>query len=214
MADVLSIELLVRQRARELGLAPTGLIRRAGYANVSKGLRRLSELHQGNFDSSRGLIGKLPSALQLPPDDVRRAVEDSRRQRTEAKEARWRSAFVPHALVLTECARPHPLHIAAVIGIDELKRVDFTPGSRPVSYIQQALDGLQEKLMRWGGGQLPCFGKHTGIIVNYTPDCAVRFDLNASAIENFDAAHRLGEATLSISGRKLSATALRTVLSK
>ncbi len=74
MADVLQIEILVRERSNELGLGPTDLIRRAGYANVSKGLRRLSELYQGNFGSSRGLIGKLPAALEVSPDEVGKAV--------------------------------------------------------------------------------------------------------------------------------------------
>ncbi len=214
MAKVLPIETLVRQRARELGLGPTELIRRAGYSNVSKGLRRLGELYQGNFDSSRGLAGKLPSALELSPDDVWKAVRQSRRQIAEAEEARWRSAFVPHATILTERARPHPLHIAAIIGIGELKRVDFTPGSRPVTYVQQALDGLQQKLKRWGHGQLPCFGKPVEIIINYTPDWAVRFDLDGKGIESFDAAYRLGEATLSISGRNVSAAELQSVLAE
>ena len=63
MSDVLPIETLVRQRARELELRPTELIRRAGYTSVSKGLRRLEELSGGEFEPSRGLIGKLPHAL-------------------------------------------------------------------------------------------------------------------------------------------------------
>jgi hypothetical protein len=213
MADVLPIEILVRERTTELGLGSTELIRRAGYANVSKGLRRLSELYQGNFDSSRGLVGKLPVALELSPDDVWKAVQQSRRQMAEAEESRWRAAFSPHAVILTERMRPQPHFIAAMIGIAELKRVDFTPGSAPVTYIQQALDGVQHKLKRWGRGQLPCFGRATWIIVNYTPDWAVRFDLNGRAVESFDRAYRLGEATLSIRGRNFSPSELRSVLS-
>ena len=214
MADVLPIEILVRERGNKLGLGPADLLRRAGYKNVSKGLRRLSELYQGNFDSSRGLIGKLPAALELSADDVRQAVQESRRQIAEAEEKRWRSAFVPHAVILTERMRPQPLFIAAMIGIAELKRVDFTPGSAPVTYLRQALNGVEQKLKRWGHGQLPCFGKPTGIIINYTPDWAVRFDLNGQAIETFDQAHRLGEATLSIRGRKFSALQLQSVLAQ
>jgi len=120
---------------------------------------------------------------------------------------------VPHAIMLTERVRPHPLYIAAMIGIAELKRVDFTPGSAPVTYLRQALNGVEQKLKRWGHSQLPCFGKPTGIIINYTPDWAVRFDLNGEAIESFDAAYRLGEATLSIRGRNFSPSELRSVLS-
>ncbi len=208
MSGILPIETLIRERAAELGLGPTELVRRAGYKNVSKGLRRLSELYEGEFEASRGLIAGLPHVLGQSADDVQKAVQASRRQIAEAEEARWRAAFVPHAVILTERSRPQGLFIAVMIGISELKRVDFTPGSSPVTYVQQALDGVQQKLKRWCRDQLPCFGKPVGIIVNYTPDWAVRFDLKGQAVDSFDLAYRLGEATLSIGGRALSRTEL------
>jgi hypothetical protein len=62
----LAIEVFVRNRLNDLGLAPTDLVRRAGYKNVAKGLRRLDELYAGNFESAHGLIERLPSALELP----------------------------------------------------------------------------------------------------------------------------------------------------
>ena len=198
MSCTLPIETLIHERAAELGLRPAELVGRAGYKNISKGLRRLSELYQGNFDSSRGLIRLLPYALELSPDDVRKAVRQSRRQIAEAEEARWRAAFLPHAIILTERTRPHPLHIAAMIGIGELKRVDFKPGSSPLTYVRQASYGVQQKLQHWGHGQLPCFGRPIGIIINYTPDSSVKFDLNGKAIESFETAYCLGKATLCI----------------
>ena len=210
MSDTLPIETLIRKRAAKLGLGGTELVRRAGYKNVSKGLRRLSELYGGEFEASRGLIAGLPHVLGQSADDVQKAVQASRRQIAEAEEARWRAAFVPHAVILTERTRPQGLFIAAMIGISELKRVDFTLGSAPVTYIQQAVDGVQQKLKRWGRGQLPCFGRPTGIIVNYTPDWAVRFDLRGQSVESFDTAHRLGEATLSMKGRACSTAELQS----
>jgi hypothetical protein len=209
MSETLPIETLIRERAAELGLGPTELIRRAGYKNVSKGLRRLTELYQGDFEASRGLISLMPDVLRLSAADVQNEVQNSRRQIAEAEEAKWRAAFAPHAVILTERARPHGLFIVAMIGISELKRLDFALGSYPVTYVQQALDGVQRKMKRWGRGQLPYFGRPDGIIINYTPDWAVRFDLNGKAVESFDAAYRLGEATLSVRGRALSAGELR-----
>ena len=198
MSETLPIETLIRERAAELGLGPTELVRRAGYKNVSKGLRRLSELYEGEFEASRGLIAGLPHVLGQSADDVQKAVQASRRQIAEAEEARWRAAFLPHAIILTERTRPHPLHIAAMIGIGELKRVDFKPGSSPITYVRQASYGVQQKLHHWGHGQLPCFGRPIGIIINYTPDSSVKFDLNGKAIESFETAYCLGKATLAI----------------
>jgi hypothetical protein len=86
--------------------------------------------------------------------------DNSRRQIAEANEAAWRDAFKPHAVILTERLIPQPLLIAAIVGGDRLKCVDFEPDSNPVTLIDQALDALREKLQRWNG-HIPCFRKPT-----------------------------------------------------
>jgi hypothetical protein len=86
--------------------------------------------------------------------------DNSRRQIAEANEAAWRDASKPHAVFLTERLIPQPLNIAAIVGGDRLKCVDFEPDSNPVTLIDQALDALREKLQRWNG-HIPCFGKPT-----------------------------------------------------
>ena len=47
---------------------------------------------------------------------------------------------------------------------------------------------------------LPTFGRPVGVIVNYTPDNAVRFDLSGQPIEVLDHAHRIGEAQFFFKG--------------
>jgi hypothetical protein len=207
--SLLPIESLIRARSNELGLTRTTLVRRAGYKNTAKGLRRLDELFSGYFQGARGLIHALPVALDLPETTIHQAIEESRRQIAEAEEAAWRAAFNPHAVILTEKSRPEPLFVAALIGIDQLKRVDFEP-SNPVTFIDQAFEGLRKKFDRWKG-QIPCFGRPTGIIINFKPDKAVRFDLNGRPVEIFDAAYRLGQASLSIGGRECSSDELAAV---
>ena len=109
-----------------------------------------------------------------------------------------------HAVILTESERPTQLFVAAFIGIDRLKRVDFDLAEGPVSYIQQALNGLRHKLQRWKSEQIPTFGRPTGIIINYTPDHAVRSDLEGNAVEVLDRAYRLGDVSFSIGKRPVS----------
>jgi hypothetical protein len=65
----LPIENLIKSRAGELGLTLAQVISRTGMANTSKGMRRLIQLFDGDFVSSRGLIEKLPEALGLPGID-------------------------------------------------------------------------------------------------------------------------------------------------
>jgi len=202
--EQLPINTLVSNRCRELGLRPVELIRRCGYQNISKGLRRLEHFCQGNFTGSDTLIRTLPAALDVPDEAVRKAVEDTQRQIHEAEEAAWRAAFIPHAIVMTERSFPQPLHIACILGIERLRRVDFDLSESPVTFIQQALEGVRQKLARWKSDQIPTFGRPESVIVNYSPDRAVLFDLDGNAIEIFDRAYRLGEATFSIGKRLVS----------
>jgi hypothetical protein len=206
----LPIQILIRSRSKEFGLRPTDLVLRAGYNNIAKGLRRLDELYAGNFEGASGLMERLPGALDLPKTTIEQAVEESRRQIAEAKEEAWRAAFKPHAVILTDRKRPEPLFVAAIIGIDQLKRVDFEESSSPLTYIDQALEGLRKKLERWKG-QIPSFGKPTGIMINYSPNKAVQFDLEGQPAAVFDVAHRLGHASLSIRGREFSSEELSAV---
>ena len=190
MSDHLPIQTLVSSRCEELGLRPVELVGRCGYRNTNKGLRRLEQLCQGDFSSSATLIRTLPSALDVPAEALTKAVEDTQRQIHEAEENAWRAAFVPHAVILTERQRPTQLFVAAILGIERLRRVDFDLSESPVTYIQQALDGLRGKLVRWNSDQIPTFGKPVGIIVNYSPDRAVWYDLEGNPIEMMDRAYR------------------------
>jgi hypothetical protein len=206
----LAIVALVQDRCEELGLSSLELVRRCGYQNVSKGLRRLEQLRAGDLTKTVGLIRALPVALEAPVEVVEEAIEQSKRYLHDSAEAAWRAAFRPHAIIITERSRPQPIFVAAFIGVDVLLRIDLDLTAAPVTFIKQSLDGLRRKLARWRGS-LPAFGRPVGFIVNYSPDCAVRFDLEGNPVERFDRAYRLGEATLSIGGRAMSHAELAAV---
>jgi hypothetical protein len=214
----LAIVELITRRCEELGLRPSHLVNRCGYKNVSRGLRRLQKLHEGDLKGASGLIPGLPTALELSPDVVKHAVEESKRQvweaekaAKEAEEAAWRAAFKPHAIILTEQRSPEPIFVAAFIGVDRLLRVDFDLTKKPVSFTDQALQGVREKLARWKSQSLPAFGRPTGVIVNYSPDRAVQFDLEGKPHQVFDRAYQPGKASLSIKGRPLTESELAAV---
>jgi hypothetical protein len=211
MSDELPIATLVSGRCKKLSLRPVELIRRCGYKNVSKGLRRLEHFCQGNFTGSDTLIRALPFALDVPDEAIRKAVEDTQRQIHEAKESAWRAAFIPHAIILTERRLPTQLFVAAILGIDRLRRVDFDLTKSPVTFVQQALDGLRGKLVRWNSDQIPTFGKPVGVIVNYSPGRAVRYDLEGNAVEVLDRAYRIGDVSLSIGKRPVSSGELEAL---
>src|SRR6476469_9328012 len=104
--QALAIETLVRGRCEELGLKPVELVRRCGYQNVSKGLRRLEQLRAGDFARTSGLLRALPAALQVPVDVVEEAIQGTQRYQCEAAEAAWRAAFRSHAVIITQRTIP------------------------------------------------------------------------------------------------------------
>ena len=205
-SQTLAIENLIRTRCRELCLQPKDVIRRCGYVNEAKGIRRLEQLQHGNFEGSVGLLRVLARALDLPDNSVVQAVELSKRQIRDAKEAAWRASFKPHAIILTEDTRPKPIFVAALIGVDTLLRIDFDLLSKQATWRTQAIDGLRARLKRWNSSwnnrrqvedySLPAFGRPIGFVVNYAIDHAVRYDLEGNAIEMLPVAYRVGNADL------------------
>ena len=58
----------IGNRCYELGLSAPDVVRRAGYQNLVRGLRRLQALRNGDLETTKGLIAQLPEALELPPE--------------------------------------------------------------------------------------------------------------------------------------------------
>ena len=216
---------LIRDRLRGLDLRPGDLMRRLNYKNIAKGLRRLDKLLAGDLDKTRDLIHALPAALDVPPEVVDHAIEETRRQIAKAqeaarhaREAAWRAAFRPHAIILTERTIPQPIFVAAIIGAQRLLRVDFDLALAPGSYANQALAGVRRKLaeFRSESGQiphtLPAFGRPVGVIVNYTPDCAVRFDLGGKPLVIFRRVHRPADASIALGGHPIRPATLRAIV--
>jgi hypothetical protein len=207
---------IIRNRCLELGLNKARLVRLAGYKNEAKGIRRLNSLVAGDLETTRRLIQGLPAALNLPTNVISKAVEQTRQQiavmkrrRAEQTGMEWRENFQPHAIILTERTRPEPIFVAAIIGAERLLRVDFDLDGENESYVKKSLEGVERRLAKWNG-TLPAFGRPTGLIVNYAPNLAVRFDLRGTP-QIFGEAYRIGQAYLLLKGRSITSGGLPRV---
>jgi hypothetical protein len=178
-----------------------------GYVNLSKGHRRLDELLAGDLHCSRGLIERLPAVLDVPTEVVAEAVAETKRLQAEAREAAWRAAFVPHAIALTEKERPSSITMAAFSGMDRRKRIDFTPGLPPVTYLQQALRTTRQR------SPITFYGEVVGVIVNYSPDRAIKYDMAGNIIEVLTRAVCADEITLYIRNKPIPSGAFPALLS-
>jgi len=222
---------LINTRMMELSLERQALGFRLGYQNPLKAAGRVSALCDGHLKSrkSRAALDRLPEALEVPPEIVRRAVaatekiflemeiqaEEQRRLAAEAAEAEWRNRFRPHAVIQTERTVPTQITFCALTGgAERWLIILFDLSKPPISYVKQALEALPEKARvgRDGKRFVPFFGEALGIIINYSPDEAVRCDLEGKPLEVLPKAYRAGEVRLSLGGRPVEPSVMARIL--
>ena len=118
----------------------------------------------------------------------------SRRETPE--ELEWRAAFRPHAIIATERSVPSPIFVAALIGVEKIRRIDFDTSLPEETFVRQALAKTPAHTI--------AFGRPIGVTVNYAPDRAVRYDLRGNPIEIRAEAIRCGKAYLTVLSDKWS----------
>lgn len=185
---------LIARRCEDLGLTRMQLLRRMGYANVTKGVRRLTAIEQGDLRRADQFHGPLAAALEIPPEVVEDAFAATRAALDAEEEAAYREAFQPHGVILTALSVPSPIHVAALLGGVRLLRIPLDTDAPPDTFSQQARQGLPPD------GGVPGFGWIVGYVVNYSPDEAVQFDLEGHEVARFGRAIRLGQTKVRIGG--------------
>lgn len=186
---------LVKSRMEALRLTKADLVRQLGYVNTTtKGLRRLQALLEGDLRSLENLKVPLAKALAIPEALLEEASDGSRYVLWAREIQEYRRQFVPHVIWDTEFSVPRPLVIAGMIGAT--RRLYFNPTSR------EPRDWSDEAAASCPSG-VPCYGRVRGFWVNYSPDCAVRFDKRGLPMEGTDHAIRPGVAKATVNGRLL-----------
>jgi hypothetical protein len=166
-----------------------------GYVNVAKGLRRLAEIEQGELRRAGQFHRRLAAALEIPPEAVEDAFAATRAALDAEKEAAYRDAFRPHAVILTERSIPSPLFVAAFMGVERLLRIRLDTDAAPDTFGRQA----RERLPPDGG--VSAFGRVIGYVVNDSPDETVQYDLKEHEAARFGRGIRMGQKTVRIGGR-------------
>lgn len=188
------IQLLIENRCTKLGISIKELLVRTGLADISKAQRRLDELYGLNFRSARGLIERLPAALNLPKKDLDQAIKDTIQDARTEKYLLYRSKFKPHALILTEeNGRPKQIAIAGFLNAGRYIRIEFSETASPDEYLNIALKELEKRR----DNVHSLFYPICGLTVNYTPDNAKTYDLNGHLLNEAQRASSQGIISLS-----------------
>jgi hypothetical protein len=92
--------------------------------------------------------------------------------------------------------------------------IRFDLSKPPLTYMRQAMEGLRDKARVGPDGRkyVTFFGEALGIMINYSPDRALRCDLDGRPLEVLEKAYRPGDVALSIGGRPVSPTVMSRVL--
>jgi len=222
---------LIHSRMHELGLDREAVGFRLGYKNPLKAAGRVQALCEGHITSvkSQRALARLPDALEVAPEVVERAVgqtegllaevrrqqEEERRIAREKEDAEWRAPFRPHAVLQTERRVPTQITICGLTGgARRWLHIDLDLSQPPISFIEQVLQALPKKAPLGSNGRrrVMFFGEALGFIVNYSPDQALRCDLDGRPLEVLEKAYRPGDVRLSLGGRPVSPTVVARVL--
>lgn len=111
--------------------------------------------------------------------------------------------FIPYAVIETANWPPTSLMTIWAIGATKLKRIDLDLSQPENTYIDQALAGLQAKLDRFGGREIPSFGRPVSIIINLGPNRGVRIGLDGSILADLDWEMAIDTASMSSRDRKV-----------
>ena len=188
----MALKELIDQRLKDLGIRRGELARRMGYANPSRGCRRLDRIAEGDVELAGNLRERLATGLAVEPGKVDEAIRDE----LAAQEAAYRAAFKPHAIARTRRERPSPVFIYAMCGGPEAQVVDLDEGLGPGTFARQALLKLPDAV--------PGMGAVIGFTVNYSPDWAVEYDLAGDPVREFDRAVPMPWAGMVVGGKRIS----------
>ncbi|UGB26068.1 hypothetical protein LPC10_24925 [Methylorubrum sp. B1-46] len=112
--------------------------------------------------------------------------------------------FIPYAVIETANWPPTSLMTIWALGAANLKRIDLDLSQPEDTFIDQALAGLQVKLDRFGGKEIPSFGRPVSIVINLAPKKGIRIGLDGTILEKLDWTMTIGTASMSNTNERAS----------
>jgi hypothetical protein len=180
---------LIEGRRAALGLARTELLRRMGYKSISKGIRRLEAIKRGDLSDAQFFHAPLAQALEVEPEVVEEAFQATRDQLHAERDAAYRAAFRPNLVWATVTQHQDWQRLGALYGGYKRMRCFFQPGSSPATFVEQAKAMLPDPPDVLG------YGRIEGFVINFSPDEAVRYDLEGRALACLPKAAHVGQCT-------------------
>lgn len=207
MSDRYPIERLIEERLKLLCLRRSDLARRCGFRNIAKSMRRIEAICKGDLASqgAKMVFDALPIALELDKAVVDAAIQNTSeiiseaiRRSEAAADAARRASFVPHGYLLGTMTRPSSITMYGLSGgPDRWLKIRLDLSRPPLTFAAQARQVVKNT------PSVAFHGRTTGFIINYSPDRAVEFDLDANPVACLDRDYAPGNVEIFIGNRNM-----------
>lgn len=186
MPEATALERLLQERMAALGLSRGSVGQRLSPANPSKALRRLDDFTSRGVRPSEDLPERLAAVLEVSEAELMAAAQATREAIEARAEADYRARFQPHAVWTTVRSQPSSTAMAGLINAPARLVLFFPPDLPTRDLVAYCQAGAPKGV--------PLYGPVTGFTINYTPDEAVRYDLDGQKQETRGAAVRVSSA--------------------
>jgi len=213
-----AIQEFVLQKMNEKGITRTDLIKRAGYSNITKGIRRLDSFLAGD-EYPQFLIENLHTAIVEPKELIIEKlritdlqIKEQDEQERLKREDFERRSFVPYLFCHTENKIPSQIFVCAILGADRLRfqKLPYNFNSLSPEEQTSARNQVIKYILAKYNGMIPTFGKITcftqRLYYDDTPESREVYGLNGEKIEEPDGSLKListGRASISHKGKDI-----------
>ncbi len=174
---------LITDQLNHQALTKPALVKRMGYVNVDKGLRRLNAILQNDLSQiDPGFRDRLAQALGLNVADIQVFEANTR--------SKLNFGFVPYAYLSTENYVPRPIFACAWGKFHEQKYIRFPVKLSPDDYLRFVMKRLPVAI--------PTFGRVIGFHIHYGFDKARGFSIAGEMLSEAVTSPYSTEATLYI----------------
>ena len=195
MQSLSPIQYLIQSRCTALQISYKQLVARTGYSNVSVGLKRLNQLFNADYKSSKGLIEKIAPVLNLTPVQIHESILETKRQQALEADKAYRSSFKPNFVIRTSNrGRPKQIFIASLLNASQYVHKLIPDDVAVADYIEYAFNSFRTHQNCINN----FFDAPVDIVINYSPDSAEVVSLTGAHIEYLDKSVLLGTISHSL----------------
>ena len=180
-----NVEHLVHGAMEKAPLTKNEVLRRMGYSNLNKGVRRLDQFLKGDM-ADKTFVMKLTEAINASLEEMQSAINSDQSRAWQRAEEHARKNFKPYIFLQTTATRPSQICIYALTGGTRAHKMIAVSESLPnESWLKQIkiVRTLISEHIQNTKGVVPFFGKVSGYLYCPSYDSSYEFTVQGETDE-------------------------------